>query len=58
MDLYNGPDVITTGVLTYAKIPLKKGNHRLDLEITGANPDAVKAHMIAVDYLRLVPSEK
>ncbi len=58
VDLYNGPDVITTGVLTYAKIPLKKGNHRLDLEITGANPDAVKAHMIAVDYLRLVPSEK
>ena len=58
LDLYNGPGVITTGVLTYPQVSLKKGSHRLNLEITGANPDAVKAHMVAVDYLRLVPSEK
>ncbi len=58
LDLYNGTDVITTGVLTYPGVLLKMGNHRLNLEITGANPDAVKGFMVAVDYLRLVPSEK
>ena len=58
LDLYNGSEVITTGVLTYPKVTLKKGSHRLNLEITGANPDAVKGFMVAVDYVRLVPSEK
>jgi putative heme-binding domain-containing protein len=58
VDLYNGPAVITTGVLTYPKVALKKGNQRLNLEVVGANPDAVKAYMVAVDYLRLLPSEK
>ncbi|MEJ7593887.1 MAG: hypothetical protein WKF77_20300 [Planctomycetaceae bacterium] len=58
VDLYNGPEVITTGVLTYSNVSLNKGDHRLNLEITGANPDAVNAYMVAVDYVRLVPSEK
>ena len=58
LDLYNESAVITTGVLTYAGIPLTKGNHRLKLEITGANPDAVKSWMAGVDYVRLVPSVK
>lgn len=58
VDLYNGPAVITTGVLTYPKVALKKGNQRLNLEIVGANPEAVKAYMVAVDYLRLVPTDK
>ena len=58
VDLYNGPEVITTGVLTYAGIPLTQGSHTLNLEIVGANPEAVKSHMVAVDYVRLVPSEK
>ena len=58
LDLYNDSAVITTGVLTYAGIPLTKGNHRLKLEITGANPEAVKSWMAGVDYVRLVPSVK
>ncbi|MDA1230101.1 MAG: c-type cytochrome, partial [Planctomycetota bacterium] len=57
VDLYNGPQVITTGVLMYPKVTLRKGDHRLDLEIIGANPEAVKGYMVAVDYLRLVPAE-
>ncbi|HQX51195.1 MAG TPA: FG-GAP-like repeat-containing protein, partial [Planctomycetaceae bacterium] len=55
-DLYNNPEVLTTGVLTFPKISLTKGNHRLSLEITGANPDAVKNYMSAIDYLRLMPT--
>ena len=57
-DSYNGPAVITTGVLTYPKVALKKGPQRLNLEIVGANPEAAKAYMVAVDYLRLVPNDK
>ncbi|MEZ6063791.1 MAG: c-type cytochrome [Planctomycetaceae bacterium] len=54
VDCFNNPDVITTGVLTYRGLELKKGAHRLTLEITGANPQAVKAYMAAVDYVRVV----
>jgi putative membrane-bound dehydrogenase-like protein len=58
LDLYNKADVITTGVLTWPGIQLSSGMHRLQLEITGANADAVKAWMVGIDYLRLVPSAK
>ena len=56
VDLFNDPDVVTTGVLTWNRIPLSKGVHRLTLEITGANPAAQKSHMVAIDYVRLVPA--
>ncbi|MEI7700602.1 MAG: c-type cytochrome, partial [Planctomycetia bacterium] len=56
VDLFNQADVVTTGVLSWNRIPLTKGVHRVTLEITGANPAAVKGYMVAVDYLRLVPS--
>ena len=58
VDLYNGPVVITSGVLMYPRVALKKGDHRLNLEIVGANPEAAKGYMVAIDYLRLVPTEK
>ncbi len=54
IDFYNAPDVITTGVLTYPNIELTAGNHKLGIEITGGNPQAVKAYMIGLDYVRLV----
>ncbi len=57
LDLYNDPEVMTTGVLSYSGVALKKGAQRLTLEIMGASPDAVKAFMVAVDYIRLVPSK-
>ncbi|MFN9720354.1 MAG: PVC-type heme-binding CxxCH protein [Planctomycetota bacterium] len=57
VDLYNNPEVITTGVLSFGKVSLKKGEARLTLEITGANPEAVRGFMVAVDYVRLLPSK-
>ena len=56
LDLYNNPDVVTTGVLSYPGVTLTKGVHRLNFEITGAHPDAVKNYMLGIDYVRLVPA--
>lgn len=55
IDLYNAPDVITTGVLSFETGQLKPGPHRLGLEIIGANPKAVKSFMVGLDYVRLKP---
>ncbi len=54
IDLYNSPDVITTGVLTFDAGQLKAGNHKLTVAIVGAHPDAIKAYMFGLDYVRLV----
>ena len=35
---------------------LSAGEHKLTVEITGANPDAVKRHMFGLDYLKLEPA--
>ena len=56
LDLYNAPDVISTGVLSYPAVKLGKGNHRFTMEVTGANPKAAKAYMIGLDFVRLLPS--
>ena len=32
---------------------LSAGEHTLTVEITGANPAAVKRHMVGLDYVRL-----
>ena len=54
-DLYNYPDVITTGVLTLGEHKLAAGSHRLTLKITGANRAAMKGYRVGIDYLLLVP---
>jgi hypothetical protein len=53
LDLYNYPDVMTTGMLEFGERELAAGAHRLTLEIAGANPAAVKAYMVGLDYVRL-----
>ncbi|MFQ5733487.1 MAG: c-type cytochrome, partial [Planctomycetaceae bacterium] len=53
IDLYNPRTVITTGVLTFAPQQLKAGRHTLSLRILGANPKAIKAYMVGLDYVRL-----
>ena len=58
LDMFNNPDVITTGVLSFGMNELEAGSHRITFEIVGANPEAVKAYMVAIDYVRLVPSQK
>jgi putative membrane-bound dehydrogenase-like protein len=55
IDFYNAPEVITTGVLEFEGIQLKAGEHRLTVEIVGANPQAVKSHLFGLDYVRLRP---
>ncbi|MBL8817740.1 MAG: VCBS repeat-containing protein [Planctomyces sp.] len=55
VDCFNNPDVVTTGVLSYSGVSLKQGETPLTLEITGAHPEAVKAYMVGVDFVRLVP---
>ena len=56
VDLFNSPDVITTGVLTYEGQDLTAGDHKLSVEIVAANPQAVKAFMFGLDYMRLTPA--
>ncbi len=55
IDLYNYPDVITTGVLSLGVHKLTAGNHRLTLEISGANRAAMKGYRVGMDYVRLIP---
>jgi hypothetical protein len=55
LDLYNAPDVTSTGERELGARTLKAGNHRLTLEITGANPAALQTYRVGVDYVRLIP---
>lgn len=52
LDLYN-PAVIPTGAQDFGVHELKKGDHRLTLEIVGANEKALKAYMAGLDYVKL-----
>jgi hypothetical protein len=54
IDLYNFPDVVTTGVLTFDDQELSAGPHKLSVEIVGTHPLAVKSYMFGLDYVRLV----
>lgn len=54
IDLFNSPDVITTGELTLRQ-KITDGKHKLTFQIVGANPAAVPAHMVGFDYIRLKP---
>ncbi|MCA9057068.1 MAG: c-type cytochrome, partial [Planctomycetaceae bacterium] len=57
LDLFNDPEVVTTGMLSYSRVSLKKGTHRLSFEVIGAHPEAAKAYMLGLDYVRLTPAE-
>ncbi len=53
LDLFNTPEVITTGPVSLGTHDLSAGPHRLTVEITGAHPQAVKQYMFGLDYLYL-----
>lgn len=55
VDLYDYPQVQTTGLLSLGSIELNAGDHALTLEITGANPSAKKAYMVGLDCVQLKP---
>ena len=56
IDLYD-KQVVTTGILSYPNVAIDEGTHRLNIEIVGANRQAVKSYMVGVDYLRLTPQK-
>ncbi len=53
IDLYNDPDVTSSGELTLTTGELSAGKHRLALEIKGANPSAIRSYMVGLDYVRV-----
>lgn len=53
IDLYNSPEVLTTGLLTFGPRDLARGGHRLQIEITGRHPESVPSHMFGLDFLKL-----
>jgi len=52
LDLYNN-GVVTTGPKVLGERTIAAGEHKLTVEITGANPGAVKRHMLGLDYVKL-----
>ena len=48
-----GAGIVHSPVLTLSKADLPAGDHRLTLEITGANPDATISYMAGIDYVHL-----
>ena len=52
LDLF-ATQVVTTGVLEFPDQELSAGEHRLTVEILGANPQAAKAYMVGLDYMQL-----
>lgn len=56
IDLF-GSKVTQTPPLTLGRRELKKGNHRLTVEMRDVNPSAIKSWMIGIDYLMLKKAE-
>ena len=56
IDLYN-PEVVPTKPLSFGTQELTKGEHKLTVEIVGANEKAVKAYMFGLDYVLLKKAE-
>jgi hypothetical protein len=54
-DFY-APNVIPTGEVTLGTRELTAGEHQLQIEITGSNPQAVAKFMFGLDYVRLSPA--
>ncbi len=52
IDLYNS-GVVAAGPLALGTQNLTAGQHKLRVEITGANPKAAKAYMFGLDYVKL-----
>jgi hypothetical protein len=53
IDLYNS-SVITTGGTSLGTVTLQEGPAKCRVRIVGANPRAVKRHMLGLDYIKLI----
>ena len=56
IDLYD-PEVVNTPPISLGTHELSEGAHKLTVEITGANPKALKAYMSGLDYVLLKAAE-
>ena len=56
IDLYHD-GVITSGGLDLGTRELSMGEHKLTVEIIGANPKALKSFMVGLDYVKLVEAK-
>ena len=54
IDLYN-PTVVPSGPIALGAHDLTAGQHKLTVEIVGANPQAKKAYMFGIDRVDLKP---
>jgi len=54
IDLYHD-GVVPTGLLRMGEHDLSAGEHKLTIEIVGANEKAVKSYMFGLDYVKLDP---
>ena len=57
IDLFN-KGVIRTKPLELGTLSLDAGEHKLTIEVTGANPEAKKSYMVGLDEVLLVPAKK
>jgi hypothetical protein len=54
IDLYH-ESVVPTGLLAMGEHDLTAGEHKLTVEIMGANDKAIKNYMFGLDYVKLDP---
>jgi hypothetical protein len=52
IDLYH-PSVVPSGPLNFGRRELSSGEHKLTIEILGANDKAIKNYMAGLDYVKL-----
>ena len=52
LDLYHD-SVIPSGEVSFGHFQLAAGQHKLAVEVVGANDKAVKSYMFGLDYLKL-----
>ena len=57
VDLYHDGVVRTDPPVSLGDFELSAGDHKLTVEIVGANEKAVKAYMFGIDYVDLRPEE-
>jgi hypothetical protein len=55
IDLFNTPDVVTTGLVSLGSRELKSGKHQLAFEIKGKHPNAAPGFMFGLDFILLKP---
>ncbi|HLA85468.1 MAG TPA: glycoside hydrolase family 172 protein [Thermoguttaceae bacterium] len=56
VDLY-GPAVAPAASIALGPLELTLGEHKLTVEIVGANPKAKKDYMVGIDRIKIVPAE-